>query len=226
MTRFLFPLLIGLAGAAVLIGLGTWQVQRLAWKEGVLDQIESRISADPVALPKAPDPERDRYLSVVVEGTILPGELKVLVSRRNIGAGYRIIAPFVTEDGRRILIDRGFVLDDAKDTVRSLGPVEVSGNLLWPDEVDGFTPDPDTATDTWFARDLPAMANALDTEPVLVVASTPTDTGIEPMPVDTQGIPNDHLQYAITWFSLAAVWLAMTLLFLRRQSARQNEGRK
>ena len=64
-----------------------------------------------------------------------------------------------------------------------------------------------------------AMAEALGTEPLLVVARrvTPGDPAIEPMPVDTSGIPNDHLQYAITWFSLAVVWLIMTAYYIVRQ---------
>ena len=62
----------------------------------------------------------------------------------------------------------------------------------------------------------PAMAATLKAEPVLVVARSDTGDGIEPMPVGTEGIPNDHLQYAITWFSLAAVWLGMTVFLLWR----------
>jgi surfeit locus 1 family protein len=73
----------------------------------------------------------------------------------------------------------------------------------------------------WFARDVPAMAAALGTDPVLVVQRERTELGspISPLPVDTSAIPNDHLQYAITWFSLAAVWSAMTFFFLRRKPA-------
>ena len=65
-------------------------------------------------------------------------------------------------------------------------------------------------------RDADAIAAALRTEPTFIVAREPTGGEIEPMPVDTSAIPNDHLQYAITWFSLAAVWLGMTVYLLWR----------
>ena len=62
------PLIFGLAGVAILVALGIWQVQRLAWKEGVLEKIEARIAADPVSLPEAPDSEQHKYLPVEVNG--------------------------------------------------------------------------------------------------------------------------------------------------------------
>jgi surfeit locus 1 family protein len=210
------PLLFGLIGAAILVGLGVWQLQRLAWKQAILAGIEARLDAPPVALPGSPDPQRDRYLPVTVSGRFTGEDIDVLASRREIGAGFRVIAAFETGDGRRILIDRGFVTDENRDLPRAAGAATVTGTLHWPEEVDRFTPPPDPAARMWFARDVPAMAAALATEPVLVVARSPTGDGIEPMPVDTAGIPNDHLNYAITWFSLAVVWLGMTLLLLWR----------
>jgi len=218
MRRILFLLIFGLAGLAVLVSLGTWQVQRLAWKEGILADIEARIAADPVPLPGAVDPESDRYLPVVVSGEMLPGEIHVLVSVKQVGPGYRIIAPF-RAGGRTILVDRGFVPTTAKQAERQIGPTQVVGNLHWPDEIDGYTPDPDRAGNIWFARDVPALADALGAEPILLVARSQTDPAITPLPVDTAGIPNDHLQYAVTWFGLALVWAAMTGYFLWRGRA-------
>ncbi|WP_170588001.1 SURF1 family protein [Ruegeria arenilitoris] len=218
MRRILFLLIFGLAGLAVLVSLGTWQVQRLAWKEGILADIEARIAADPVPLPEAVDPEADRYLPVEVSGEMLPGEIHVLVSVKQVGPGYRIIAPFRTGD-RTILVDRGFVPTTAKQAERQIGPTQVVGNLHWPDEIDGYTPDPDRAGNIWFARDVPALADALGAEPILLVARSQTDPAITPLPVDTAGIPNDHLQYAVTWFGLALVWAAMTGYFLWRGRA-------
>lgn len=222
MNRLLFLLTFGATGAAILLALGVWQLQRLDWKQTLLSDIEIRIAAAPMDLPSAPEPLRDAYLAVQAEGTILPGELAVLVSRKNIGAGYRIIAPFRTEDGRRILLDRGFVREGDREAVRALGPARIVGNLHWPDETDKFTPAPDRATETWFARDVAAMAQALDTEPLLLIAANATDPVLTPLPVGTEGIPNDHLQYAITWFSLAVVWIAMTVYFLWRPRARKS----
>lgn len=215
--RWMFLLTFGLIGAAILIGLGVWQMQRLDWKQGVLADIDSRISSAPVAVPATPDPVADKYLPVQTTGTVLAGEAHVLVSIKDVGPGYRIIAPFELADGRTILLDRGFVRTEAKDTARTTGPLTVTGNLHWPNEIDSYTPAPDLNTNTWFARDVAALAQALGTDPVLLIARTTSEPAptVTPLPVDSAGIPNDHLQYAITWFSLAAIWLVMTFFFTR-----------
>lgn len=227
MNRALFLILVGLGGAAILVALGVWQVQRLAWKEGILDDINTRIVAAPVALPTDPDPVADRYLPVQIEGQLVGDTLRVLVSQKDIGAGYRLITAFETGP-RRILVDRGFMRTDATQPEVSDLPIVVSGNLQWPQETDNFTPAPDLANNIWFARDVAAMAEQLDTEAVLVVARSmsPAEPQVTPLPVDTSRIPNDHLQYAITWFSLAGIWLAMSVYFLRRrQGARRSESK-
>ncbi len=218
MRRILFLLIFGLAGLGVLISLGVWQMQRLAWKQGILAEIEARITADPVDLPETVTEADDKYLPVTLFGDMKPEEIHVLVSVKQVGAGYRIIQPFSTA-GRIILVDRGFVPTTAKQADRVTGPMEVSGNLHWPDEIDSYTPVPDIDGNIWFARDVPTLAAALATEPVLLIARSKTDPDITPLPVDTAGIPNDHLQYAITWFGLALVWAAMTGYFLWRNRA-------
>ena len=217
MTRqMIVPLLFGIFGAAVLIALGSWQMQRLGWKQEVLAKIEARIGATPASqLPEFPDPEGDLYLPLKLAGNIGQPELHVLVSRKQIGAGYRIIVPYEVA-GRRILLDRGFVRSSDKDAPRPETAITVTGNLLWPDDRTSSTPQNDEAKNIWFARDLYAMAGVLHTEPVLLVAKTNTGNAIEPLPVETSSIPNDHLQYAITWFLLAIVWLGMTGFLLWR----------
>lgn len=218
MRQIVFLVVFGIAGCAVLIGLGNWQVQRLAWKQDVLAQIETRIAAPPEPLPTTFNPDADRYRPVTLTGEFLAGELLVLVSRKRVGAGYLVISPFETDDGRRVLVDRGFIRTEDRTTPRSIGPAEVTGNLHWPRETDGFTPDPDG--ETWFARDVPLMARDLDTEEVLIVAASQTDPGVTPLRVDTTGIPNDHLGYAVTWYSLAFIWALMTGFFLWRSRAK------
>lgn len=216
--RFLVALIFGLAGAAVLIGLGIWQVQRLAWKEAILTEITAKIAATPVALPPAPVTETEavRYLPVTVAGRFTGEALRVLVSRKEEGPGVRVIEVMETSDGRRVMVDRGFLPEARKDETLAAGEISLTGNLHWPDEVDSFTPPPDAKAGLWFARDVPAMAAALKAEPVLVVAKTDTGDGIEPMPADASGIPNDHLGYAIQWFGMATVWLGMTAYLLWR----------
>lgn len=212
----ILPLLFGLVGAAILVGLGVWQVQRLAWKEAILAQIDARIADAPLPLPTTPDPVADLYLPVTVTGRFAGPEIEVLASVKDRGPGTRIIAAYETTEGRRILIDRGFVPEALRGQPRDAVDVPVTGNLHWPDEVDSFTPAPDAASGLWFARDVPAMAQALQTEPTLIVARSSTRDGIEPFPVDSSAIPNNHLTYALTWFSLAVVWLGMTGLLLWR----------
>lgn len=215
--RMVFPGLFGVAGCAILIALGVWQVQRLTWKEALLAQIDARINAEAVAVPASPDPTDDLYLPVKLSGDFSDEELHVLASVKRRGAGYRIIS--VMEHGaRRIMVDRGFVATERKDDVRSAKSVEIEGNLHWPNEVDSYTPDPDLSKNIWFARDVELMAPALDAEPFLVVAraSSPTEPDVPPLPIDSATIPNDHLQYAITWFSLAVLWLGMTAYLLWR----------
>lgn len=211
LRRVAVPLIFGFVGVAILVGLGIWQVQRLAWKEGVLARIETRIAADPVALPQEPDPRGDRYLPVRMSGSFGDGTLRVLVSRKRVGAGYRLVSPFQTGK-RRVLVDRGFIPVAADMPPPPEGAVTVTGNLHWPDDRNDSTPANDVAGNTWFARDLDPMSRALETEPLLIVARdlSQPDTGVTPLPVDTRGIPNDHLEYAITWFSLAVIWAGMT----------------
>jgi len=218
LKRMIWPILFGLGGVAVLLSLGVWQVQRLAWKEAVLADIDARIAAVPAGLPVAPDPVADRYLPVALEGRILGDEIDVLASRKGVGPGFRVISPFETADGRRVLVDLGFVREADKQDPRPARAARLIGNLHWPDEVDGYTPAPDLGRNIWFARDVAAMAAALDTEPVLVVVreTSEADPHVTPLPVNTAHIPNDHLSYAITWFSLAALWLGMTLYLLWR----------
>ncbi|MDO6520158.1 SURF1 family protein [Shimia thalassica] len=218
MPRYLLPLIFGIVGTAILVSLGNWQVRRLAEKEAYLSAIDARIADAPVEVPAIPDPVEDRFLPVTATGVLTSDELHVLVSVKKVGPGYRIVSAFEMEDGRRIMVDRGFVRTPQKEATRYTGPASVIGNLHWPEEIDSFTPENDITGNIWFARDVPAMAAALDTEPVLVILreTSENDTTVTPLPVDSSGIPNDHLQYIVTWYGLAIVWAAMTLYYLRR----------
>ncbi len=217
MGRLVFLIAVGFLGTGILVGLGIWQVQRLAWKEDLLAQIDAQISADPVSL----SPGLDRYAPVEVTGSFTDGHIRMLASRKNIGPVYRIIRPFEEEFQGRILVDTGWQPESASVSELIPETVRLTGNIDTPNEADGFTPDPDLNRNIWFARDVPAMAAALNTQPILVVLrdAPEMDLGVTPWPVDTAGIPNDHLQYAITWFSLAVIWAAMTGAFLWRNRA-------
>ncbi|QDL94193.1 SURF1 family protein (plasmid) [Paroceanicella profunda] len=213
MRRFWFLIVIGGLGLAVLLALGGWQLQRLAWKSAVLADITARMATPLDGLPAQPEEARDEYRSLTLEGTVEKGALRVLTSRPPDGPGYRVIAPFRLADGRRVMLDRGFLPEADKDSTLPAGPDRVEGNLLWPDDVNSFTPAPNIERNIWFARDVAPMARALGTEPLLIVARSESLPGTDPMPVSVN-IPNDHLEYALTWFALAAGWFGMCLYFI------------
>jgi surfeit locus 1 family protein len=234
--RMIAPLVFGIVGVAILLSLGFWQLRRLEWKEAILAEIAGRLAAEPVAVPPDATPGADQYLRVRATGTLDSGELHVYTSVPQRGVGYRVIAPMTLADGRRVLLDRGFVPIGDKDAARPPGPIAVTGSLAWPQETDRFTSDPDRAKNIWFARDVPQMAAALETAPVMIVVAESAAAGAPgarpvsqpasqpvsqpasqpiPQPV-TVNIPNDHLQYAITWFLLAIVWTLMTGYLLYR----------
>ena len=212
MKRYLFPLILGIVGCAILINLGLWQLRRMEWKETMLARIEDRIAAPAVPLPETVDPSM-KYMPVEVSGTTTGDEIDVLSGTKEQGGGYQIVSRFVTDDGRAILLDRGFVPQQDRHAERGPTRLSVRGNLHWPDEKAGSTPAPNLDETIWFARDVPAMAKHLDTEPILVVASAVEGDaqGVQPIPVAVEGIPNNHLSYALQWFMIAAVWAGMTV---------------
>lgn len=210
MRRLIVPLIFGLGGFAILVSLAVWQVQRLAWKEALIAEIAGRMAAQPVAVPLVPDETRDAFLAVTAQGAFAEEALHVLTSTRARGPGFRVVAAFETVGGRRLMVDRGYMPEDQKSAVWDMEPGQITGTLLWPNETDGFTPDPNLARNMWFARDLPRMASVLNTEPVLIVANRPTGApSPRPQPVGLS-LANNHLQYAVTWSLLALLWLAMT----------------
>ena len=215
MRRIWFIVFVGFAGTACLLYLGKWQLDRLYWKLDVLQKIDQKISEAPVPLPAEPSESVHKYLSVEISGQFIGQSIRVLASKKRFGAGYRVIHVFRT-DGRRLLIDLGFVGLETDYDIDLISDISLVGNLHWPDEVDNFTPEPDLENNIWFARNVERVASALQTEPILIILkdSTLKDQNIKPMPIDTTHIPNDHLQYAITWFSLAIIWALMSCLFI------------
>jgi surfeit locus 1 family protein len=218
-VRMILPLLFGIGGVAVLLWLGVWQLGRLDEKETVLAEVARRMAVEPQDVPVLPDRGAHNYLQVLALGDLIGDEAHVLTSEEFVGPGFLVISKLVLGDGRAVLVDLGFVPEARKTEERPQGAVEVVGNMLWPNEVDSaFTPAPDLGKNIWFARDLPAMAAHLGAEPIMIVASAvrPAPANM-PKPIRVaSNIANDHLEYAITWFSLALVWMGMTLYLLWR----------
>lgn len=216
MRRFLFPLVFGLAGCAVLIALGLWQLRRLEWKDALIAEIATRMAAAPGPLPQEADPEEDRFRPVVFEGSIAGLPLTVLVSAPVIGPAFRVIAPVRTTDERRVLVDLGVVPAEAPIPHLPETVLRIEGHLHWPQERDFFTPDPEG--DLWFVRDVDSMSATVGTERLMVVAdAVAPELPVTPWPLEIAGISNDHLEYAITWFGLAVAWAGMAVLMVVRR---------
>ena len=220
LSRMIGPLVFGLAGAAVLMSLGFWQLGRLEEKVAIIAAIEARIDAAPAPLPEVPEPGAHRYLPVVVAGRYTGEVVHVLSSTREGGPGSRVMAVLETEGARRVLVDRGYLPEAARPGADfASGAVTVTGNLDWPSDSDSFTPAPDLGRGLWFSRDVAPIAAHLGTEAVLIVARADDAAavpGLSAQPIAGAAVRNDHLEYAITWFSLAAVWLGMTAYLMWR----------
>jgi surfeit locus 1 family protein len=221
MRRYVFPVLMGIVGVAVLMNLGFWQLRRMEEKRAYIDQIEARIGNAAIPLPAVPEEGPHKSQAVYADGRLTGEYLEVLAGQEGASPGVLVIEAFALPGGRRIMVQRGFLEEEARTAPRPPRDARVEGNLHWPQDTTSSTPPPDEKTGMWFARDVPAMADKLDTEPTLIVASQPTGDGIAPVPVDTSRIPNDHWGYAIQWFLLAATWAGMTLFLVWRTRTRK-----
>jgi len=224
--RLILPALFGLIGTAILMSLGLWQLDRADQKSALIADMQARLVGAPGGLPDDPAPQADNYRPVRVEGAFDPAQTFVLSAVKGQGPGFRVIGGFRTTDGRRILVDRGFVPEQARADLPApeTTPQTLTGNLQWPADADRFTPDYDPARDMFFSRDVPPLAAFLNTEPVMLVlrASEPPHPLIQPMPVDEVSIPDNHLGYAVQWFLMALAWAGMTVFFLWRIRAQRD----
>ncbi|MGV1013591.1 MAG: SURF1 family protein [Methyloceanibacter sp.] len=209
-----------LAALAVLIGLGLWQLNRLHWKEGVIAQIEARSKAPPITLDGAialANEGRDpSYYRVRVEGRFHHERERHYYATSDGKPGWHVITPLQTADGDKVLVDRGFVPEDLKDpAARPRGQIEeivtITGIVRAPEVPGLFTPDNEPETNRWFWRDLTGMTASMFPEGVTEVAPffLEAEAGDVPGGWPRGGqtrltIVNNHLQYAITWFALAA----------------------
>ena len=201
-------------GIVILIGLGIWQVQRLHWKEGLLARIAALQSASPQPLDgvlrrAANDPDIDYVRVRATCPDIETAPYLRLYSVKDGYAGWRIIAacPLTGGSYGAILVDRGFLDQRLKLTVGQTLSTPIVGILRRGDTRNFVTPRNDPAQNLWYGRDIAAMAQALGVSkpaPTYLMleqpAPPPGGPAVAPLPSD---IPNNHLQYAITWFGLA-----------------------
>ncbi len=227
---WIVPALFGGIGFCILIALGTWQWQRLAWKEAIIAEAAEKMKAAPVALPAVIDPKRDSLLRVSVTGYLERREIHILTSTKAAGPGFRVITTMAlaeddTRTGRRIMVDLGFVPEHLKSLMDRDPPSrrlqkrhprdKVTGLLYWPDERDGWTPDPNREKNIWFARDVAQLAEEFGVEPVLLIAESHPDGKVPQPRPPGHNIPNRHLQYVFTWYGMALIWAVMSIIWMR-----------
>jgi surfeit locus 1 family protein len=240
------PALATVVGIAVLMSLGVWQLQRLAWKEGLIAAVESRVHAAPVDLPAEADwprlnPADYEYRHVRLAG-VYDASRQALVFRalgsprgRYGGPGYLVMTPLRLANGAVVLVNRGFVPQDRKDQAAShglgAGETLVTGLMRASEERTWFTPADNPVGGQWFTRDVEAIARAMGLNrhaPFSIDADASADPADLPEGGETiVAFPNSHLSYAMTWFgmalALAGVFIAYAVTQLR--AGGKNEGR-
>jgi surfeit locus 1 family protein len=217
-----------LAAFTVLVGLGVWQLQRLEWKQGLIADMRLRAEATPItSLPPEPlDIEDLSFHRARLTGHFVAGAEFHLPGRSFQGmTGSELAAAFVTEEGRGIIVSRGWLPPDkqeadARPELRMEGLVTIEG-ILRPSGWRGsdlFRPANDPEKNVWLYYDGDAMAARAGLEdPVQGLYLSLTDEpGERPLPVPLPPavtLVNNHLEYALTWFALAGGLIAIFLLF-------------
>lgn len=215
-------ILLAVAAILALIALGTWQVQRLAWKRALIAQVEARLTAAPVPAPRDAGPD-DAYRRVVATGRFAGGDTFVQASTVR-GPGWWVLTPLRTAGGRTILINRGYVAARATPPAPA-APTTVTGLLRLSEPGGGFLRRNDPAADRWFSRDVAAIAarrGLARTAPYFIDAdrSGPGDAVRGPIGgLTVVRFANNHLAYALTWYILAVMASAGLIYWIRSERA-------
>jgi surfeit locus 1 family protein len=218
-----------LSGFGLCMAAGTWQVERLAWKEGLIAQIAAANAEAPLtALPSAPSElEALQFRRVQLSGQ-WRGDLEFHLTPRywRDQFGYWIITPFVLADKRMVLVNRGWVPGkkkeiEARPETRVRGAATITGLLRTSTERGPFTPHNQPEKNLWFGRDVEAMAahaSLKNTLPAMVDIMGLQNAQLLPIPSDgTIRLRNDHLSYIITWFGIALGILVIFLVYHRKK---------
>ena len=227
-------LLVSLPLIALLVGLGVWQIERRAWKLDLIAKVEERVHAPAAsAPPKANWPQvnasEDEYRHVRLEGRFLHDKETLVRALTDLGGGFWVITPLQAPDGTITLVNRGFVPNERRDGgARALGQVEgeqvVEGLLRMSEPGGGFLRTNDPAADRWYSRDVSAIAAQRGlgaVAPFFVDAdATPNPGGYPVGGLTVVRFNNNHLVYALTWFSLAIMLAGATIYALRSDRPR------
>jgi surfeit locus 1 family protein len=226
-----WPTLFTAPAILLLLALGFWQVERLFWKQDLIAQRQAAMAAAPVAAPRSWEEARGmEFRHVTAEGAFLNDKEIFIGATSEAGRqGYHVLTPLLEASGRVVFVNRGFIPAELKDPTKRAagqiaGTVRVQGLLRLPpvEKPAWFLPDNRPDLNYWFWVDLPAMsaADGLDrVAPFYIDAdATPNPGGWPKGGVTRIALPNDHLQYAITWFSLAVALIVIYVLFHRRNA--------
>jgi surfeit locus 1 family protein len=210
-------------GVAILVSLGVWQLERKTWKENLIAMLTARIAAPPHALPSSPTQGADEFSRVRLRGAFIPGQNALVFTsgsalRPDVTApGYWVLSPLRTDDGRIIVVNRGYIAGKDAPPPPS-GEVDLVGALRWPDQGGMFTPADDPQHNLWYSRNPMAIATAKDwgqVAPFFVEQEAPQLASAPRAGPLVVHLRDAHLQYAITWFGLAAGLTGVYLVWLR-----------
>lgn len=239
--RFPWGVLIASGIALViLLALGTWQVERLYWKEALIASTNERIKEPPLPLVEMEKLYKEKgtveYLPMTVSGTFMHQGERHFLSTYEGAAGYNVYTPLMLEDGRFVLVNRGFVPYEKKDPATRAdgqldGPVSITGLARDPLSAKPgfFLPENDIAKNIFYWKDWAAMAESADLPDLNQVVPFFIDADSKPNPgglpiggVTIIDFPNNHLQYAVTWYGLALALMGVvgTWLWRYRKSPR------
>lgn len=218
-ARRRWPAAVALAVVFVaLLALGAWQIRRLAWKRALIAQVEARIHAAPVPPPRTARSAADAYLRVAVAGRYLTESDTYVRAVTGRGPGAWVLTPLVADDGRTILVNRGF--RPSHDAAPQPGRVRVVGLLRLTEPDGGFLQSNQSAADRWFSRDVAAIAarrGVARVAPFFVDAEATARGPRAPIGgLTVVRFANNHLVYALTWYTLAGM-TAFALYRLFRQ---------
>ncbi len=237
MNKLIVPTIFTALVCALLIGLGGWQMQRLAWKRDLIERVAAAEKAPLLSLTQALERGRREndfaLLRVRLTGRFLHGGEQHLYTLAGGRPGWRVITPLQTASGAIVLVDRGFVPHHLKRPAtraqgQIAGQVEVTGLILRQVPKAPFAPDNEPAQNEWYWRDIEAMgaaalgALAPDAAALVLIEAeaAPILGGWPRAGVTKQTLSSRHLGYAVTWFALAATALVIYGLFVRRQLMR------
>jgi surfeit locus 1 family protein len=223
-SRVLLSVVI-LIALGILISLGMWQLQRKAWKEGLIARLEVRSELPPLSVPQAlalwqKTPDEAEFRRVSVTGTFLHAEERYLISAQSHGAAWQVMTPLMTPDPHVVWVMRGVVPDGLKNPATRLqsqptGQVSLLARIRFSEKPNAFTPPPDLIKNIWYTRDISAL-NASVTPPhggqLLPFALEELESTSQLPRPDPQSLNlnNPHLMYALTWFGLALTLIGVS----------------